>query len=545
SITIQSDVTTTVTATNWLAPLPEPPTTVLTVTKTISGAGSGPFDITITGPNHYSTTAQINGGELLTFSVPLGVYTITETSPGVGWTTVYTATTGYSTGSSAVVTLTNIITAPLTAPGTISGNVYRDFDADGVDDGANEIGVAGVIVTAYDRDGVAQGTATTDASGNYTLNTTGNGPYRLEFTNLPTDYEPTMHGAGNGTSTQFISAPASNVNFGVNNPVDYSQANPDMITSVYYNGDTNSTAPTGTLVKFAYNSSGASPTPTMLATKAQIGSTWGLAYARSTKTIYASAFLKRHVGLGPNGPGAIYAIDINGGTPTLFANLASLGANVGTVLSNNARGLGEPTSPNNDPTTFDQVGKVGLGDMDISADERTLYVVNLSDKRLYVLNIPAGTLANSYAIPDPGCTGGDWRPFGLKYRLGSVYVGGVCDAATSQLASDLQATVYKFDGTSFTNVLSFALDYPKGNTSYRPCPGTDRAWHPWVATMPCSESVLRYPEPILSDIEFDVDGSMILGFSDRFTHQTGNANYPPTGTTLIYSESGGDILRAC
>ncbi|MEZ4729902.1 MAG: SdrD B-like domain-containing protein [Caldilineaceae bacterium] len=150
--------------------------------------------------------------------MPLGVYTITETSPGAGWVTVYTATTGYSTGSSAVVTLTHVSSAPLTAPGAISGNVFRDFDADGVDDGANEIGVAGVIVTAYDRNGVAQGTATTVAGGDYTLNTTGNGPYRLEFTNLPTGYAPTMHGTGNGTSTQFVSAPASNVNFGVNNP---------------------------------------------------------------------------------------------------------------------------------------------------------------------------------------------------------------------------------------------------------------------------------------------------------------------------------------
>ncbi|MEZ4729903.1 MAG: hypothetical protein R3E79_22455 [Caldilineaceae bacterium] len=114
--------------------------------------------------------------------------------------------------------------------------------------------------------------------------------------------------------------------------------------------------PTGTLVKFAYNSS-ASPHRQCWPPKPKLVRPGGLAYARSTETIYAAAFLKRHVGLGPNGPGAIYAIDINGGTPTLFTDLALLGANVGTVLSNNARGLGEPTSPNNDPTTFDQVGK--------------------------------------------------------------------------------------------------------------------------------------------------------------------------------------------
>ncbi|MEZ4982930.1 MAG: hypothetical protein R2769_15370 [Saprospiraceae bacterium] len=54
-----------------------------------------------------------------------------------------------------------------------------------------------------------------------------------------------------------------------------------------------------------------------------------------------------------------------------------------------------------------------------------------------------------------------------------------------------------------------------------------------------------YPQPIFSDIEFDVDGSMILGFMDRLGHQLGNKNYPITGTSpLISTISGGDILRA-
>ncbi len=72
------------------------------------------------------------------------------------------------------------------AADTITGNVFRDINANGIDDGAGEIGVAGVTVTAYDAAGVNRGTASTLAIGNYTLNATGTGPYRIEFTTLPT-----------------------------------------------------------------------------------------------------------------------------------------------------------------------------------------------------------------------------------------------------------------------------------------------------------------------------------------------------------------------
>ncbi|MCB0079375.1 MAG: hypothetical protein KDE47_00520, partial [Caldilineaceae bacterium] len=551
SVSISSGMTGTITVTNYLGEEPIAPTGILTVTKAVDWNGNTPdagqqFAYTIDGPDGFTPINDtITDGGVMTYAAPLGVYTVTETSPGAGWTTVYTATTGYSTGSSAVVTMTNLSAVPLTAPGAISGNVFRDFDADGVDDGANEIGVANVVVTAYDRNNVAQGMATTDANGNYTLNTTGNGPYRLAFTNLPTGYEPTMHGAGSGTSTQFVSAPASNVNFGVNHPMDYSQSNPDVVSNVYVNGDANPTS--RAVVKFAYNDSGTSPTPTTLATKAQVGSTWGLAYARTTNTIYAAAFLKRHVGMGPNGLGAIYAVDANGGTPTLFADLASLGADIGTIESNSARGLGASSEPSRDASTFAQIGKVGLGDLDISADESMLYVVSMNDKTLYSLNIPAGTLASSNVIPDPGCVGGAWRPFGLKYYRDSLYVGGVCDAQSSQLKSDLQAYVYRFTpgGNTFTQVLVFPLDYPRPNG---PNAGCNYPWNPWLDTLStvCTTAArMMYPQAMLSDIEFDIDGTMILGLNDRTGHQFGYDNYGPTSSNTLYHGRGlGDILRA-
>ncbi len=67
--------------------------------------------------------------------------------------------------------------AQVPSTNTITGNVFRDLNANGVDDGVNEIGVAGIIVTAYDAAGTEQGTTTTDTNGNYTLSAGGTGPW--------------------------------------------------------------------------------------------------------------------------------------------------------------------------------------------------------------------------------------------------------------------------------------------------------------------------------------------------------------------------------
>jgi len=55
---------------------------------------------------------------------------------------------------------------------------------------------------------------------------------------------------------------------------------------------------------------------------------------------------------------------------------------------------------------------------------------------------------------------------------------------------------------------------------------------------------LIYPQPILSDIEFDDSGNMILGFADRTGFQGGRATLGPNGETESITVAGGDILRA-
>ncbi len=528
-------------------------TSVLTVTKTISGMGSGPFDVTIEGPNGFITTTTVDeGSPTVLENIPAGTYTVTEMSPGPGWTTTYSP--------SQVIVLGESITAPLTPPGDITGNVFRDFNSNGVDDGVNELGVAGVTVTAYDRDGVQRGTTTTDASGVYTLTTTGNGPYRIEFTDLPAGYEPSWHGTGNGTSTQFVDAGATNVNFGINYPADYCQDNPLLCTPVHVNNNPNSpVAPLQAMLRYEYDDSGVLPSPLTIAEKSEIGSTWGVAYNRQSDTIYASAFLKRHAGLGSEGLGAIYQIagatDSIPGSPSLFIDLAAVpGVDVGTIADNTTRGLtGAPGAPSQDPLPFGEIGKIGLGDIDISDDGSTLYVINLNQQTLLSIPINNPATLSAYPVPTDFCPAADdTRPFATAYHRGKVYVGVVCDGTSTNSRADLAAIVYEFDpvATTFTNILDFPLDYTKGQTTPTCVAGQDilTHWNPWSddfsSSVACYDNQHSYPQPVLSDIEFDVDGSMILGFLDRWGHQTGFLNYPPGALVLENSAVNGDILRA-
>ena len=527
-------------------------TSVLTVTKTISGVGSGPFDVTIEGPSGFITTTVDQGSPAVLENIPAGTYTVTEMSPGPGWTTTYSP--------SQVIVLGEGITAPLTPPGDITGNVFRDFNSNGVDDGVNEIGVAGVTVTAYDRDGVQRGTTTTDASGVYTLTTTGNGPYRIEFTDLPAGYEPSSHGTGNGTSTQFVDAGATDVNFGINYPADYCQDNPLLCTPVHVNNNPNSpVAPLQAMVRYEYDDSGILPSPLAIAEKSEIGSAWGVAYSRQSDTIYTSAFLKRHAGLGPEGLGAIYQIagatDSIPGSPSLFIDLAAVpGVDVGTIADNATRGLtGAPGTPSQDPLPFGEIGKIGLGDIDISDDGSTLYVMNLNQQTLLSIPINNPAALSAYPVPTDFCPAADdTRPFATAYHRGKVYVGVVCDGTSTNSRADLAAIVYEFDpvATTFTNILDFPLDYTKGQTTPTCVAGQDilTHWNPWSdnfsSSVACYDNQHSYPQPILSDIEFDVDGSMILGFLDRWGHQTGFLNYPPDALVLENSSINGDILRA-
>ncbi|MEP7341536.1 MAG: SdrD B-like domain-containing protein [Acidobacteriota bacterium] len=484
------------------------------------------------------------------------------------------------------------------AAGTITGFVFQDYNANGVRDANNSInnsgsgnigaavdrGVAGVTVTGYTSFGAVAGTATTDGQGNFSLNVSGDAPYRIEFTNLPAGYKPGPFGPDSKTTVQFVSASnATNISLGLVVPGDYCQDNPLLATGCYVSGEQSTDSPV--VISFPYAAGSAretggapftdfdQPLPGSEAQSKQVGTTWGIAYARSARQLYVAAFMKKHTGFGPAGAGAIYKIDRTGNTVGAFADLnAIFGA--GTAGS-------DPHDPNNFDTdngnaAWDAVGKISLGGMAISDDEKKLYVMNLADRQLYELPLDAApTSANirRRAVPlnPPGCSNAlDVRPFAVNFNSGQIYVGMVCSAESTitQAAPDgdptkLLAYVYSVNPTtlnfSASPVFQMPLNYPRRCAdSGQLGPGNcfSAAWRAWspvyrnigtaVDVGPADLSRGIYPQPMLTDLAFD-RGNLILGLRDRAGDQFGNATLdnPAENVLRYYGVSAGDALRAC
>ena len=463
----------------------------------------------------------------------------------------------------------------------VTGKVFRDFDTNGQQSLVNPIEptVAGVTVKAFNANGAQVGvTATTLANGTYSIAVGTSSQVRIEFSNFPTSYFSGPTGSGSGSSVQFVNG-GGTANLGINYPADFCGTSPKLVTPCYVNGTAlngGNSANDPVIVTIPYTPTangtvGTTSENAYLSKGSEVGATWGMAYQRSSKFIFTSALLKRHSGFGPGGPGAIYKIDVSSGSQitTLFVDLkTNLGIDVGIDSRNQASAVDSlsriKTRPNHDSTAFGNVGKMSLGGIDISDDEKTLWVINTFDKKLYEL--PVGSPATkpttkiAHTLPNPGCTNGVFRPWAIKFWRGKVYVGGVCTAENAGgTKADLKAYIYSFvpgdaNPNNFTQIITFPLNYPRGFASIDGTKQTSAAWKPWIAkwsdiTSPAPGSAAFNqticPQPILSDIEFDVDGSMVVGFMDRAGHQLGNKNYSPNKNDFATYEgtSAGDLLR--
>lgn len=476
--------------------------------------------------------------------------------------------------------------------GAISGTVYRDFDSDGVFD-ANEPGIAGITVTAVDNLGNTT-IVTTNGTGTYTTASLAGTAARVEFT-LPTDgsldfLNPSVAG---GTTVQFIDISGgnvANVNAGFLNPAQYSIAAPNVVVPRWTRGEP-TTAPNNadaTVRGHTYNASGANAPLTDYATYQQVGTIFGLAHQTQSGVIFGSTYIRRGAAVGPtNTTGTIYKLT-GTNAPSAFIDLTNI-VNTGA----NPHPNGAATNWIVDAATYPLIGKIGLGDLEISDDETTLYTVNLNDRELVIIPItfdnagqpiaPASSDVATITIPvptncddngsnpnEPDAT--DWRPFALKYFDGTLYVGGVCTAesmiaglnpATATFAmvqpylQYLDAHVYEFDPATNTfnptPILSIPLDYSKeavndGMTNQ----ANDGEWLPWTNNWRPNWSaanggaIRANPQPMLTDIEFDGRGFMFLGFRDRFGDQAYDTGDPgPNNAATTDQRFGGDYLLAC
>ncbi len=490
----------------------------------------------------------------------------------------------------------------------ISGTAFKDFNFNGTQQTSGfptEPGAFGVTVKAFNSLNIQVGpTKTTAANGTYSF-TAGEIPattaVRIEFT-APSGTFNAKSGAANATDVQFVTAPSATVNYAITSQDWYSNtANPYVATNGYTNGNPNtsgagSPGANNNLYIFPYTMRDAGNTtaddggPTRRRPNNELGSVYGLTFQKTTRTLLMAAYLKRHIGFGPNGIGAIYKSTVAAtGVPaaaSLLVDVSTIGINVGT----DPRTVALPSlsaTRNADVGVFSEVGKRGIGGIDVSEDGKDLYLVNMFEKKLHRINIgsplkgsfTAADVTGSWLITDPSTAGLVWHPMACKTANGKVYIGGVVVKETStthNLATDTvgaRGIVYEFDPVTatFTEVLRYPLNYRRGfaNNDFR-YPAKCNWWCGWQnngnggagdplqadynAANGAFTGGIYYPQPMISSIEFDVDGSMILGIRDRFGDQMGYQNLSndglPTGTgfgganNFYRGLTSGEVLRA-
>ena len=466
--------------------------------------------------------------------------------------------------------LASLLTSPSQA-GLISGQAFVDYDGNGTVN-ATEYGIPGITVTAYTPAGTSAGSTTTLFTGTYSLNASGSGPYRVEFSSIPSYLSVGFQGASGNSEVRFVqTSTASNLNLPLIDPVKYNTAvSPPTLVTQFLSGPANGTHATKPgLLRLPYTSSGhdfTDTTPsgsyqaTSLATFQNIGATYALAHQTTRNRLYVAAYHKRHSGFGPEGPDAIYVFDSLTGTQLGTLNLDSLtalsnstGSDVHnfTPTSGQIYDLGSNNNANSE--SFDGVGKRAFGDMEMSADMKTLYLVNLFDRKIYALDVSSGipaqtTLIQSWSAPD-ATTANRHRPFALAVHQGRLWIGSVDENGSN-------AFVHSFlpsgPTPTFTLELTLPLNYPRqAFIGAANNPNRLANWRAWATTassltpLTTNNDEIAWPQPILSDIEFN-GRHMLLGLRDRFGDQAGYAKrFNLASTTDALPISAGDLLLVC
>ncbi len=525
----------------------------------IVNVSNGTPSYTYTWSNGTITGNGVANGNMFTISnVGAGTYSITLTDAN-GCTGV----TGASIG------------------GNIGGVVFNDYNTDGFM-ADTEPGLDSVLVYLYECNiPVPVDSVWTDANGAYTFPNLGNFPYRVEFVPVVDScwIKPAFVGTQSGSTVQFIESANCNVKVGFFYPGDYCQNAPDIAFSCFAQGKTDDV--TSTVIGLVpYNAIDRTEIFGDIEANELVGSVYGLAYDRSRHYLYGSAFLKRHVGLGSLGLGGIYRIDYS---DTINPQVVALYTvpNVGSVIR--PADLGAPNAPSMDTDAFAKIGKVGLGDIDISDDENTLWTINLFNRTLVriddVLTTPTSTeLAIASA---PTCDNGVFRPLAVKANRNKIYVGGVCTGENSGAATDLSASVHEYDvkKNMWKMILSWDLHAPNYNHgdivgSVNQNLAQCREWETWVDVYternlvantgsgepsaifdgnfeivgggPTGAEFRCRGQALISDIEITREGMMVIAMMDRTGHQFGYRQHRPT-TTLgnpISASAGGDVIAA-
>ncbi len=502
------------------------------------------------------------------------------------------------------VAVPQVVAPHVSAAGsTVSGKVFNDKNSNGVLD-SGEATVAGVVVTAYNSSGVVVGTATTGSDGAYSITTsTTTGQVRVEF-KTPAGYQSSFAGNDNGTSIQFATLPATNINYALIVPGNYcadNAADPLVATGCQYPGVYNSAGTTNNVANsksVSYTSWTARPEFSGGLKNGETGSIWGIAYQNNTGLVWSSASVRRHSGLGPNGLGGVYVSSPALGLVTSFdlSSYMTLSAD-NSQWTNAARNITADRTLSLDAQAFGGVGKVGIGDIEMSNDGTSLYVMNLYERKIYKFPVggdaymPTLGTPTSWAVTDPGCANvADVRPWALRIYGDDVYVGVVCSNETASATSFTVGNPagvstapgsgyirkYSTATSTWSTVKSISFAYQRSadivcganaNVSTLQCQnGLWRAWTDNFAAMKAAATAgsptyfrdgsrYTFAQPIIMGLDKTADGSWIVGVSDRLSRQIGAVNMDPTDTvsnanpngslTWITAWTTGDTLLIC
>lgn len=336
------------------------------------------------------------------------------------------------------------------------------------------------------------------------------------------------------------------------------------------------------------------------------GVVWGNAFDSSTGDAYTASFLRRFGGFGDGNLGGLYQTDVAGKSTSVWIDLEAEGIDVGGSVLDGALGIGTPASASarnsarglvastvqavHDSAVFPLVGKVGLGAAVVDEPGRTLYVANLYERNVVAVPINAdGSAGTPMSIDVPGLDA-DERIFGLHLYRNQLYVGvteTAGNAANTGSRSDLGARVISApttDLSSWTQRIDVTdLTFQRGMPDWSFEAGGTNAgqalwnatkrnnashWNAWTDSWASGDNsnlagpgktCLRssnqneqnrwycaYPQPILSSIDFDADGNMLLGFADRFSFQHADFQWSPTSndTNLYWTFAMGDTYVA-
>lgn len=445
-----------------------------------------------------------------------------------------------------------------TTDGTLTVQVLRDFFGTGVINAAMDVPQQGMKVDVADPAG-RHVTGATDATGKVVVSPstelTG-GKYRVDVS-VPAPFSDYLQAAPASTAanhfdsfTTFVDVSDgknASVITGVWDAADYALPDTRYFVPVHNAAGADDTR---ALVAFGTKTRGTCPDdvacPTVLNTQAQVGTTFAVVHDKDRQRLFQGSFARRHAPYGPEGGDAIYTVPANGGATTLFAKVPAA-----VVTPHNTANMNKDAGFTNAP------GKESLGGLALSADGSTLYAVNLLTRTLVSFDATGATALapkGIVPIPDPGCARpGDWRPFGLETHNNTLYVGGVCSAESTQRRADLKAVVYTYDGTRFDTVLTQRLDGERGGVLGSGTVPQNTHWNPWNTrlsdwdTFKVGDDIYIYPQPELASLAFARDGSMILGFRDRFMDVVswGGLDPRPGNNTPGRGVSGGDINMAC